>query len=86
MYIFALFHINLISAAVSLDLCFDFTVQAYVPYSNTGRADVVYNFIRVPFWTYFGLKVLLMSHVIFKKVVILLSIYFSFSYDKKFPK
>jgi hypothetical protein len=79
---FAALRINLISAAVSLDLSFDFTVHVSLPYSDTGRANVVYSFILVPFLTFFGLNVLLIIHVICKKFVLLLSIL----YDTKFPK
>jgi hypothetical protein len=48
---FAVFHINFISAAVSLALTFDCTVHVSLPYGNIGRANVAYHFIRVPFWT-----------------------------------
>jgi hypothetical protein len=46
-----------IFCSLSLDLSFDFTVQFLLPYSNIGRANVVYSFIYVPFWTSFGLNV-----------------------------
>jgi hypothetical protein len=45
-------------------------------YNNTGRANVVYSFIRVPFWTLFSLNVLLIIPVIFKNFVILLPMFF----------
>jgi hypothetical protein len=46
---FAVSRINLISAAVSLDLFLDFTVQFLLPCSNIGKANILYIFM--PSWT-----------------------------------
>jgi hypothetical protein len=63
---FAVVLMNLISAAVILVLSFAFIVQFSLPYKRVGKAKVLYICILVCFWTFYGLKIVLMRPVIFK--------------------
>ena len=55
-----------ISAAVILLASLALTVQVSLPYNNTGRASVLYNFILVFLRVFCGLKTLFKISVIFK--------------------
>jgi hypothetical protein len=77
---------NLISAAVILVLSFAFIVQFSLPYKRVGKAKVLYICIVVCFWTFDGLKIVLMRPVIFKNFEILTSISFYPSYDNEHPR
>jgi hypothetical protein len=69
----------LISAAVILLASFDLIFKVSLPYNNTRRASVLYNFILVFLIDFYGLNTLFKILVIFKWSCNLLSIFNTFS-------
>jgi hypothetical protein len=74
---------NLISATVLLVLSFAFIVQFSLPYKRVSKAKVLYICTLVCFWTFVGLKIVLIRPVIFKNFEILTSISYSPSHDNE---